>query len=198
MVIFEDGKGTGVKVQVNAKNEIKARATQHSEEHSISQEDEQAYFTSTAQTSTETLTFLTTETGDVLHIKNTGSTDITLSAIIASVSAAGGVITLTKNKTEGTITQNTTVVANNLNFGSANISTTTVDIWDETNGNGIQGLTNGDVLTSLTLLGSPAVIETAGTIIIPQGKTLTVSFNNVTGGTIEFSVGLRYYFDDGN
>lgn len=196
MTIIEDGTGTGTKGQVNPKNEFRVRATSHSEEHFISQDDEQAYFASTAQTSTATLTFLTTETGDVFHLKNTGTANITVSAIISSTSAGGGILTLIKNKVEGTITQNTTVVANNLNFGSAKISTTTVDVWDETNGDGIQGLTNGDILTSLILPASPIILPTGGTIIIPQGQSITIAYNNITGGTIEFSVGIRYYFDD--
>lgn len=196
MVLIDDGTGTGKRAKVNDQNQIETRATQHSEAHFVSENAGEAFFSSTAQTSTSTLTFLTTETGDAIHIKNTGSVNLTISAIILNASAAGGVASIVKNKIEGTITQNTTVIANNLNFGSAKSATTVVDVWDETNGDGIQGLTGGDVLTSLTIPPAAVVINTDGTIVIPQGQRLTVNFNNITGGTIEVSVGLRYYFDD--
>lgn len=196
MTIINDGTGSGRKARVNLKNELNVRATQHTEEHEVSERDEQAYLvTSSQQAAKPTLTFLTTETGDVLHLKNTGTSNLIITSIVASASAVGGIMTVYKNRTEGTITQDTAIISNNLNYGSSKISTTTVSVWDETNGDGLLGLTNGDLLRAFTMpLG--LAIDTGGAVIIPQGKSMTISFNNVTGGTIEFECGFRYYFDD--
>lgn len=191
-----DGKGSGRRAAVNLKNEINVRATQHTEEHEVSERDGQAYLISSSQVpALPTLTFLTTETGDVLYLENTGTSNLIVTSIIASASAVGGVFTVYRNRTRGSITQNTAVLSKNLNYGSSKLSTTLVDVWDETNGDGLQGFSNGDVMRAVTMpLG--VVIDTGGAVIIPQGKSMTLAFNNITGGTIEFECGFRYYFDD--
>ena len=133
--IINGGEGPKIGAKVNQKHELEVRATQHTEEHFVSLDDGEAFFASTAQTSTKTLTFLTTEVGDAIHLKNVGTKNLVVQAIILNADAPGGVASIIKNKVDAALTQNTLVVANNLNFGSAKISTTEVNVWDETNGN---------------------------------------------------------------
>lgn len=195
MVIIDDGKGTGKTTEVNNANQLRVRSTMHDEEHWVSQDEEQSYLVTSSQApGIPTLTFLTLEEGDVLALKNTGTANLVVTSILASASAAGGLMTVYKNRVFGTLTQNTVVTARNLNFGSSKISTTEVDVWDETNGNGIQGLTNGDLMRA-QLIGLKEVIVTNGAVIIPQGKSLTINFNNLSDNTIEFECAFRYYFD---
>lgn len=197
MVLIDDGTGTGKRAKVTNTNELAVRATQHTEEHFVSLVDGQAYLTSISQVAAiPTLTFLTTEVGDVLVVENTGTSDLVITSILASANAAGGILTVFKNRTLGALTQNTVIIANNLNFGSAKISTTSVNVWDETNGNGIQGTSNGEIMRSFIVPAAGIEINTAGSVIVPQGTSITVNFNNITGGTIEFECGFRWYFDD--
>jgi hypothetical protein len=195
MVVLDDGKGTGKKVQINDVNQMKVRSTTHSEEHFASQDEGEAYLVSSSQVlGIPTLTFANTNVGDVLTIRNTGTVNMVITTILASASAAGGIMTVYKNRIFGTLTQNTAVDAKNLNFGSAKIATSEIDVWDETNSNGIQGLTGGDLMRA-QILGTREVIVTNGSVIIPQGKSMTINFSNNTGGTIEFECGFRFYFD---
>ncbi len=195
-MIIEDGAGTGKKAEVIDTNELRVRATQHTEEHRVSEDTEQTYFTTSSQTSTPTLTFLTTETGDVLYLQNTSATDMIVTVLLFSADVAGGVVTTTKNVTEGSLTQNTSIVPINFNFGSGKTAGAQTEVWDETNGDGIQGLSGGDTIRSFTMPASAIAINTAGSVILPQGKSITISFNNITGDTIEFECGIRFYYDD--
>ena len=195
--IINGGPGAKIGAQVNGKHELKIRATQHAEEHFISQDDGEAYFVASGQQAgKQTLTFLAGEVGDVLFIKNTGVKNLVISSIQASANAGGGIMTIIKNRVEAVLSQNTPIVPNNINFGSSKLSTTEVQVWDETNGDGIQGLSNGQEVRPFQMPPSPIEINVGGAVIIPQGKSLTVNFNNLTGGTIEFECGFRYYFDD--
>ena len=195
MVIIDDGKGTGKKAEINLNNQMRVRATSHDEEHFATSTDEQSYQVSSSQEpGVPSLTFANTNVGDVMNIKNIGTIDLIITSIVASADAAGGVLSIYKNKVTDTLTQNIPVTPTNLNFGSAKTSTTEVDIWDETNGDGIQGLTGGDLMRS-EVIGTNEVIVTNGAVLIPQGKSLTINYSNNTGSAIEFECGLRYYFD---
>jgi hypothetical protein len=197
VVVVDDGKGTGKTAEVNDDNQMRTRSTSHTEEHFASQDEEQAYLVSTSQVAgIPTLTFLDTEGGDVLTIRNTGTVNMVITSILVSANAAGGIMTVYKNRVFGTLTQNTVVEAKNLNFGSAKISTTEVDVWDETNGDGIQGLSGGDIMRAFAMPAAGITIETSGSVIIPQGKSLTINFINNSGNTIEFESGFRYCFDN--
>lgn len=195
VVVLDDGKGTGKKAEINNDNQLRARATTHAEEHWVSGVNGETYLASVGEAGIPTLTFLTTDVGDLLHLRNDSTTDIVVSAIICSADVAGGIVTLFKNKTEGTLTQNTPITPVNLNFGSAKIADATANVWDETNGNGILGLTGGSILRTFIMPPAVLAVDTRGTVIIPQGKSITINFSNNTGNTIEFECGFRFYYD---
>jgi hypothetical protein len=194
VVVLDDGKGTGRKAEVNPVNQLRVRATTHAEEHWVSETNGETYIASVAESGVTTLTFLTTEGGDVLHLINNSTTNLVISDIAVSASAAGGILTLTKNKTDGILTQNVTITPENLNFGSANIANVTANVWDETNGNGILGLSGGDVFRTL-VVPNVLFVDTRGTIVVPQGKSITINYSNNIGSTIEFECAFRFYFD---
>ena len=196
MVVLDDGKGSGRRAEINVANQINSRATTHAEEHWVSTENGETYLASTGSVGIPTLTFLTTNSGAILHLTNDSTTDVIVTAIICSADTAGGIITLTKNEIEGTLTQNTPLAPVNLNFGSAKIANASANVWDETNGDGIQGLTGGTVLRTLIMPGGGLAVDTRGTIVITQGRSLTINFANNTGNTIEIECGFRFYFDE--
>ena len=196
MVLLDDGKGTGKVAEVNEDNQLTVRSTGHTELHFASRENGQTFITSVGRSGVNTLTFLAGESGRVFFIKNLGTSDFILDTIGFSTSSAGGILKILKNDVEGTITQTVEVDATNMNFGSAKIANIQVLIWDETNGNGIQGLTGTDLLRTATLQATTGRIGTAGAIILPQGKSLTVSFDNITAETIEFECAIRFYFEN--
>lgn len=190
-----DGKGSGIRAEVNKTNELRVRATQHTEEHNASQKGE-AYLASSGQVAgLPTLTLLTTEGGDILYLENTGTVPLVIGQISVNPNIPGGIVTFYKNRTKGVLSQNTPIIPANLNYGSAKVAAVQCEVWDETNGNGIQGLSNGDIHAA-GAIGPGTFINTEGTIIIPQGKSIGVHFQNDTGSTIELTVTVRFYFDD--
>ena len=194
MVVLDDGKGTGRKAEVNEVNQLVVRSTTQAEEHWVSETNGETYIASVAESGVSTLTFANATSGDVLNLMNNNTTNLILSTMAFSASAAGGIVTIVKNNVTGTLTQNVTITPENLNFGSAKIANVTADVWDETNGNGIQGLSGGAAFRTI-ILPTSLFIDTRGTIVIPQGKSLTINFSNNTGGAIEFECGFRFYFD---
>jgi len=194
VVVLDDGKGTGVSAEVNSVNQLRIRSTTHTEEHWVSESVGDTYVASVGATGIDSLTFLTTESGDVFQLINNNTTNMVVSLIAITASAPGGILTLVKNKIQGTLTQNTQVTPTNLNFGSAKIANATVNVWDETNGNGIQGLSGGIVFRTI-ITPSTFFANTAGTLVLPQGTSLTINYNNITGSTIEFECGVRFYYD---
>lgn len=194
MVVLDDGKGTGRKAEVNQVNQVRVRSTTHAEEHWASETNGETYLASVAESGVSTLTFANTNSGAVLHLVNNSTTNLVMSDIAVSASAAGGILTLVKNNVTGTLTQNVTITPENLNFGSANIANVTADVWDETTGDGIQGLSGGDTFRTV-VIPNVLFIDTRGTIVIPQGKSITINYSNNTGSAIEFECAFRFYYD---
>lgn len=194
MVLIDDGKGTGKTVGVNDDNQLEVKATTFSELTFVSRETGETFITSVSRSGVDTLTFAAGESGRVFFLKNNSTIDLILDTIGFSSSAAGGILKIFKNDVEGTITQTVSVDATAMNFGSAKVANITALSWDETNGNGIQGLTGTDTLRSATVPASTGRIGVGGAIIIPQGKSITVAYDNITGGSIEFECVIRFYY----
>lgn len=194
MTIIEDGRSSKT-VEVNDKNQLRIRATQHPEEHFVSHAEGQSYLAGTGQVAgVPTLTLLTTEGGDILYLENTGTVTMVVTQFGITADAPGIIYTLYKNRIKGTLTQNTPITSVNLNFGSANVATAQAEVWDESNGDGILGLTNGDIIAT-GITGGTTFIQTGSAVLIPQGKSITLNLDNPTAGTIEVSIAIRFYFD---
>ncbi len=186
-----DGKGTGKVAHVDEENRIHSLAVTQEEMHHVSRADGQAYATNLGTTTANALT-ITATTGALLLIRNDSSTDdLVIQTVRVGLSAAGTIIWFRKNDTIGTIADNNTETARNLNFASGNVADATVYAWDETN-DGLGGLTAGQYLH----LGYADLGTT--TYIINGAYHLGKNDNFVVGsvlGTPEGNVSVEFYFE---
>lgn len=187
-----DGKGTGSAARVDKDNNLVVISTNHSEEHIVSTNNQQAYFANTTDTA-NTLTVGATG-GPMLYIRNDSpDKKIVIERISSSASVAGGVLVLKKNMILGTIANNNDHTPVNLNFGSGLDAIATAYNWDET-GNAMTGLTGGDTIKSyITRVGDTKHFIN-GSLILQNNNSLTIEYSNAAGS--EFECGIRFYFDD--
>lgn len=191
-----DGTGTGNKAKVNPNHRLLTLSVIHTEEHVASLADGEAYFANTTDTA-DTLTFADATAGPVLYLRNDSQTKvIIIQKIVASASAAGGVMTFKRNAVLGTIGANNVHTPANSNFGSSNELDATCYSWDETGTAGMTGLTNGTKWKTFITKAGPEFFPVDGTITLPKNTSLTIEYSNNTGGSIEFECGIRLYLDD--
>ena len=189
------GAGAPNPAKVNSENRLLTQAVIHTEEHLSSLSDESAYFANTTDTA-DTLTFADGSAGPVLYLRNDSSTlDIVVQKVVASASAAGGILTFKRNMVLGTIGSNNTHVPINSNFGSQNTSDATCYNWNENGTTGMSGLTNGTKWKTFITRAGPEFFPVDGTIILEKNSSIVIDYSNNTGGSIEFECGIRFYYD---
>jgi len=179
--------GEDNRLQVWAVAEPSAAARSH---------DGDAYISSVAQGGVRTLTLATVQTYALLALKNTSPDKlIAIDQIIVSLGAAGGIIFLTKNPTEGTLANNTAITPSNRNFASTNIAEAEANVWDEVGTAGITGFTVGEEFESEVLPAGVSQLAVDGALHLGQGNILLLSIENPTGGAIEAAASIRYHFE---
>lgn len=124
MAIIEDGKGSGVRAEVDDENRLKVFSNQNSLNSHVSRKDEGSYVFS--HDGYISMTTLDTETG-ILHIRNDSTTK---DMYIVSIRTCGNVINkwkLYKNSTGGTLIGDQTLGnAQNINVKSNSTAEATV------------------------------------------------------------------------
>lgn len=193
---IKNGAGDGgFEWKINSNSRGLVLAVTHTEEHIESLVSGEAYFANTTNTA-DTLTFADATEGPVLYLKNTSATKtIVIQKMVASASAAGGVLKMVRNEALGTIGANNVHVPVNSNFGSENTMEADCYNWDETGTVGMTGLTGGIIWKSFVTKAGPEFYPIDGTIILPRNSSITIEYSNNTGGSIEFECGLRMYLD---
>ena len=158
--------------------------------------DGDAYITSITQGTIRTLTLATLNTYALLALKNTSPDKlIAIDDILVSMDAAGGILFLTKNPTEGTLANNTAITPINRNYASTNLAEAEGQVWDEVGTAGITGYTGGVETESHVLPAALSKLELNSSIHLGQGSILLLSIQNPTGGALEAAADIRYHFE---
>lgn len=130
---------------------------------------------------------LTTATASaVAYLKNNESSDLVIDSIItifgASTGGSGNLpVVIYRNPTGGDIVDNavTGTTESNRNYGSNN--TLAVDFFKGAEGDTITG--GSPSITSILQNGGTRVVFSVGTIILPKGSSIGVSYTPATGNT---------------
>lgn len=185
---IKDAKSGNV-AKVDADQALLVRAITQTEEHFTSAKTEESYF---ANTTNAANTLTTTATGGgVLFLRNNSSTKLmVIEKVLSSADTAGGVVVWKKNVTVGTIGNNNVHIPVNLNFGSTKEADALCYNWDEV-GDGMTGITNGEVVkTFITGVGF-TIHPIDGTIIMEKNSNILIEYI----GAGEFECGIRFYYE---
>lgn len=196
MVLIQDGTGKGFSAAVSSSNKLRTLTTAHTEEHFHSFVDGQAYTANTTDTA-NTLTLADGNTYNMLYLRNDSSTlFLIVQKILTSTSATGIVCLVQKNMTLGSVSANNVHTPVNTNFSSGNAANVLCHNWDETGTVGIGGLTVGTLVVAAILDVGSSIFDVDGALVLGQNDSVTIRLVNGTGGNIEASSAIRFYFDD--
>jgi len=186
---IRDGAGSGYRAAVDKRNKLTVISTSHTEAHTISFTDGQAYIANTTDTA-DTLT-LTATGGPIVYIKNTStSRSLIIESMCFGSSASGVVVVVTRNPTLGTIGNENTHAPVNCNYFSGNAAEAIVYTWDEV-GDGMTGLSGGTKHASFILPAGTTPIPTEGSLVIGRGDSIMFS----AVGAAEFTANIHFYYD---
>lgn len=186
--ILEDGTGSGNRAKVNSSNKIEVESTMHTKAHIASMTDGAAFIANTADTA-KTLTTTVTG-GPILFLQNNdANNDAILQVIKISVDTTGGILSVYRNASVGTIGNNNIHVPVNLNFGSAKTSSATCYTWNEV-GNGMTGISGGTLVESYGLPAAFHVIDLQDTYVLNRTNNVLFNFEGVIA---ELSIACIFY-----
>ncbi len=184
MSVIDDGTGTGKKAKVDSTNRLQTSAvTEPIADHAA-----ESGVKFNINTGDITVTNATKTT--MLYIKNTGSDEIVISALIynlgTTASGSGDVkIDVIRNPTTGDIIDNTNDVEAgngteaNQNFGSNLVLN--ADIYKGATG---ETLVNGSTSVSTRSASATGrIVVTLGSIVIPKGSSIAVNYTPPTSNT---------------
>lgn len=195
MVEIVDGLGSGRRAQVNEGHEFVVAAITESEEHRVSQVNEDAFFFSTGQ-NIDTLSLLTTNDAKLILLQSLNPTQkLVVERILVSSDTDGIIIRFVKNYTIGTLTNNTPTAPSNMNFSSTKSANVNAHTWDEVGTTGIGGLTAGQTFKTFIGRVGPNIFPIDGVPVLDQNDNIGIEILNPTGGTVEVEVGIRFYFE---
>lgn len=190
--IIEDGTGNGYKTKVSSNNKLEVESTVHAKSHIVAMMDEQAYIANTADTA-KTLTTTITG-GPILYMKSDNSDkQLILEHLRFTTNTAGGILTILRNVTLGTIGNNNIHTPVNLNFGSEKTVTVTAYNWNEV-GNGMTGITGGTIIETFVLPVGLFSINFGGTFILKRTNSIVINFEGVIA---EITASLHFYMHSG-
>lgn len=143
------------------------------------------------------LTIPTTFDGPLMFIRNLSTVPIFVSTIVISANLPGMFFYLSENPTVGTIGAATPVVPDNLNLVSAKKASAEAFFWDNATGLvGITGLTNANETTGVFIPGPTAArFAVDASLFIPQNGIFLINGENLTGGDIDVTVSIRFFFE---
>jgi len=192
-MLIEDGKGTGVKAQVNVRNHLVTTSVALSDEAFVSLEDSRAY-----SLDTKVLAIPAAFDGVVMYLQNLDpEKDIVIARLnqLIDLPSAGASWSLLRNPTLATLANNNAKLPINLNFESGQKANVVAEIWDEVGGSGITGITSlpDGELGPVSMAGS-TVNPTESPIVLGQSDVLAI---RVTAGAAGFDLTsvIRFYFD---
>jgi hypothetical protein len=159
--------------------------------------DGDAYVAATVQGSgLRTLTLATVQDYALLLVRNDSDEKLlAMDTMIASCSAAGCYLYVTKNPVIGVIANADAFVPKNRNFGSSKIGDVSAWSWDEVGTAGITGFTGGEEVASIILPPAPIPVNLNAAVHLGRLNTFLISIQNPTGGAIEASVTLRFHME---
>ena len=190
---IEDGRGSGRSAGVTPEGNLTTMATSVSEEHETSRLYGLSFIANTTTTA-KTLTVVSGNTYNLIYLANTSSTRImVVQTINSSSNAAGGVFTVVKNPTVGTLSNYNVFTPVNLNFSSGLLAEATCYSWNEVGTAGITGITGGTTVAAFITGAAPLPLAVEGAFIIPQNTSIVVQYTS-TGAT-ETSACIRFYYD---
>ncbi len=185
---------TGVAMEVDKFFRAQTFATSRPQESHASILGQSFIFSTIEQA--ETLSFLATETGIIIAIKNNNN-ELKLRVQLVEISAdvAGGIYVLTKNPVFGTVITNAVPhTGNNLNFDSSKPSNIIGHVWDETGGAGITGITGGtDIAPHTVNLTKDDLFNSS--ILLSPGNSIAVKYTAPAGSAAEFSCNIRAFLE---
>jgi len=189
-MFVNDGLGRGYTAKVDSDNRLTVDASVRSA-GAIKSLSGDCYVTSTVDTA-DTLTVNSTG-GDMIYISNSSSTkSIVIDKVTVTTDNVKCIYKSIINRVVGTVADYSGGDPVNLNTGSNKRPSATVYVWDEVN-NGIGGMTGGTAVTVETLTTGTHVLDDDDTIVLgPQGS-FTVSLKNLSTGSMECAVTVRFY-----
>jgi len=191
-VQIKDATGVGYSAKVDNFNRLRTFATSTSQEHHGTGLGVNFMFSTPTR-----LTMANGDTGTLLYVQNNNPAALlVITKIALSSSVAGVTYSLLKNQIVGTLSNNTSVTPQNLNFQSGVTAQATTQIWNGVGTTGIGGLTGGGVLQIHPLeASSPHIIDINGGIDLGSGNILGLRMTNNTGGNAVVSLSIRAFFE---
>lgn len=192
---IQDGTGNSYGWKINSEGKGQVTSDASTGEHHASMVGD-AYIASMAQGVADTYTMANADTGPMLHIVNDNPDKfLVIEKVIVSADTAGIIMKFLRNMTVGSLGDNTAITPANSNTGSSKVAAVTCNVWDETGVTGITGLTAGTDIHSFILDAGTEFHPIAGFLVLPQGGGFTIDMTNGTGGAVEVTVGVRFYFE---
>lgn len=187
-MIINDGKGTGYQAEVDEYNRLQTLSV------SLDASQRSAIDGETYNINTGTINLTTANESALLYLKNTGATDLHLTSIgylLGNSTGGSGdtLMTVKRNPTAGTVVSGATSVDINVNKNFGSTKTLSVNAYKGAEGNTITG--GGDAYYSLLPGVSRSYVINTGTLVIPQGSSISVSMTPPTGNT---SVDVQVFF----
>lgn len=185
---INDGKGTGSQAEVDVNNRLQTLSV------SLAAAQRSAIDGDTYNVNTGTINLTTANESGLIYLKNTGSTDLHITSIGYLLgNSTGGtgdtLMTVKRNPTTGTLISGATNVDVNINKNFGSTQTLSVNAYKGAEGNTV---TDGDEAYYSLLPGvSRSYVITTGTLVLPQGSSISVSMTPPAGNT---SVDVQVFF----
>ena len=189
-MLINDGIGRGYVAKVTSDNRLAVDAASISETASAARSGV-CYVTTTGVTA-DTLT-VTATGGIMIIIKNDSTTEsLLIDQVILSTDNVKARYKEIVDMTIGTIADSNTGKAISTQTSSSRKAPATIYAWDETN-NGVGGLTSGTDLAVAYATTGTTTFDHGGATVISPGSNFAIGLKNISGGTMEAAVVVRFY-----
>ncbi len=189
MGVLEDGKGTGVKAQVDSQNSLRTKAITNCDCKDNSLNQAQSYEFATGAFIAPT----TTAEHAILYIKNTSGTKRLHIHVIRTCGTATQQWLLYKNDTGGTIISDANAgVEVNHNFSSSNVAE--ADVWAASAAG--KSRSGGSIMSQHINEEGHSEVEFEGALILGQNDSLTLTVQNVASATTLACARIHAYYEN--
>lgn len=191
-VQLKNGVGTGHRLKIDTKNRLQSFSTSHGLSYDAAV-DGRAFILRLADT---TVT-IGTSSDWMIHIANNDpNRNLIIERILGTVTG-GAQFQLMANADVTTIgNANASIEPVNLNLGSAVQPVADVSVWDGTTGNGLSGLSGGDIVAPLLVPGATVLDLLVGEDwLIPNGSSLSVKATSLSG-SISLGMVITFFWLD--
>lgn len=188
---IKDGTGKGYRAKVDADNRVHTFSTSHTLSYTASTVG-RAFMAKL----NDGLVSVTTSTDWIFYLKNNDPDRVLIMERLIGTPTGAMIFQTVQNPDVTTIGNNNTSidVLTNLNFASAVEPIADIAVWDGASGNGLTGLSGGQILAPLFVPGAGVVnLEFGEDWIIPNGSSLAIK-GTAVGGTFQLALLFTFFW----